>query len=251
MYSKQAALSYLQNCIWTPEKGAFREAYGIDKWWMNDNYVGAIVTRKYFPDLYQIAKDGILGGYTDTRWCVLIKNTADFKSRKLPDWMRYADLVGLQCIYDYLTGDQEYKWCFGILSKMYGLKHPGRLYDMATPFEGYTTYKLYLFALCAIMMRKIGLAKEIISTANAMQFTDGPQIGGIKTEYVPEEWADRYPQLAGLANCETTSLSIIVDDTLARYCLTNGLMVAGGVGALLTGLYINRKRGGKVYAKQG
>lgn len=235
MFDKSAALSYLQNCLWTPEKGAFREAYGINKWWQNDNYVASIVTRQYMPELYKIAAAGILDGYIDTRWCVLLKNVADFKSRKLPDWMRYGDLVGLQFIYDYLTGDPEYKLCFGILSKMYGLKHPGRLYDMATPFEAYTTYKLYLFALCAIMYNHINLAKELMATAGEMQFKDGPQKGGIKTEWYPPEWADRYPQLAGLANCETTSLAIICQDALNSYNLKKRLMIGVGIAGLMVG----------------
>lgn len=241
MFDRDAALYYLRNCIWTPEKGAFREAYGIDKWWQNDNYVGSIVTRKYMPDLYQIAVNGILGGYTDTRWCVLIKNTADFKPRKLPDWMRYGDLVGLQFIYDYLTGDPEYKLCFGLLSKMYGLVHEGRLFDMATPFEGYTTYKLYLYAYCAIMYNHTDLAEELLETANEMQFTSGPQIGGVKTEYVPPEWVARYPQLAGLANCETTCLGILCHDALHFHKLKDSLMYGGGVAAVLAGAIYKKK----------
>lgn len=248
MFSKDAALSYLRNCIWTPDKGAFREAYGIDKWWQNDNYVATIVTRKYMPDLYQIARDGILGGYTDTRWCVLIGNTEDFKSRKLPDWMRYADLAGLQFIYDYKTGNRvEAEICFGILSKMYGLFHPGRIYDMGTPFEGYVTYKLYLYALCAIMYNHISLAEEILNTANQMQFKEGPQIGGVKTEYVPPEWADRYPQLAGLANCETTCLGILCQDALNSHKLRSRLMIAGGVTATAAGGFTLARR--KMYGR--
>ena len=241
-FDKSAALSYLRNCIWTPEKGAFREAYGIDKWWQNDNYVASIVTRKYMPELYEIAKSGILSGYQDNRWCVLEGDTVDFKVRKLPDWMRYGDLVGLQFIYDYLVGDPEYRLCFGILSKMYGLINPGRIYDMATPFEGYTTYKMYLFALCAIMYNHISLAKELLATANVMQFADGPQVGGVKTEYVPPEWADQYPHLAGLANCETTCLGIICEDSLNWHNTKNRLMYAGGAGSILLGGIIAARR---------
>jgi hypothetical protein len=242
MFNKEAALNYLRNCIWTPDKGAFREAFGIDKWWQNDNYVASLVTRKYMPDLYQIATAGILSGYTDTRWCVLIGNTTDFKSKKLPDWMRYADLTGLQFIYDKLTGDPESQLCFGILHKMYGLHHPKRLYDMATPFEGYTTYKLYLFALCAIMHNHISLAEELLNTANEMQFTDGDQKGGVKTEYIPPEWTDRYPQLAGLANCETTCLGILCQDSLNSHKLKDGLMYGGGVLSVITGGVIAARR---------
>jgi hypothetical protein len=233
------------DALWTEEMGAYREALTIDKWWQNDNYVASIVTRNRDAQRYQIQLNGILNGYTDTRWCILLGDTGNFKESYLilPDWMRYADLTGLQFLYQVKAGEPGGPLLFGVLNKMYGLVNPGFFYDKATPWEGQTTYKLCLFALCAMQYNYMDLAAELIETVSRYQVSSGPEQGGIKTEYIPPEWSDRYPTLLGLANCETTSLAILAQRTYDSKKRTAALLYAGGVaGAATGGIIAGRKK---------
>jgi hypothetical protein len=240
----KAAVNYLEG-LWTPEQGAFREAYGLNHYWQNDNYIASIVMSKYDPAKVQIQRSGILSGYTDIRWCLLTGDTIHFKQTPLilPDWMRYADLVVLQFLYLCSAGLQGQdgppgaptfytrETLMGILGKMYGLEYPGYITDIASPFEAYTMYKLCIYALCALKFNYESLAEELINTVTQFQIQSGPQAGGIKTEYVPPDLQSKYPGLLGLANCETTSLCIIAQEALNSYKLKNGLMTGFGLAA--------------------
>lgn len=236
MIDIKSALNYL-NHLWTPDKGAFREAIGLDFWYHNDNYVASLVMRKYDPPKYAVLQTGILKGYIDTRWCVLVNDIKNFKPspQVLPDWLRYADLVELQFIYLKLLGQSSASTLFGAASKMYGLKHPGYIFDKATPLEGYTNYKLCLFALCALRNNQADLAGRLIQTVSNFQVKSGEEAGGIKTEYIPPEWQGNYPQLLGLANCETTSLAIMAQDAFNSRKTNNAWMTGGGIAGALIG----------------
>lgn len=246
MIDIEAAYKFL-DVLWTEEYGAYREALTFDKWWQNDNYVASIVTRGREPKRYQRQLEGILNGYTDTRWCILMGDTMNFKQSDLilPDWMRYADLTGLEFMFITQTGQQGGPLLFGTLSKMYGLVNPGFFYDKATPWEGQTTYKLCLFSLCAMQYNYMDLAEELIKTVSRFQVQSGDEQGGIKTEYIPPEWKDRYPTLLGLANCETTSLAILAQQTLDSIKRRNILLYAGGSTALVGGVIAGRVKHGR------
>jgi len=241
MIDVKAALSFLNNGLWNDEVGAFREATTIEKYYQNDNTLARLVMRKYDPQKAAVLDAGLLKDYIDPRWCILDGDVTNFIPAKLPDYLRYADLVELQYLYQHLRPSDEppsANLSFGILSKMYGLKHPGFIYDMATPKEAYTTYKLLLYGMCALRHNKMGLVKELLETVSQFQVTmettlrnwREDELGGIKTEYIPPEWDGSYPQLLVLANCETTSLAILLQDEYDYRVLTDTLMIAGGVG---------------------
>jgi len=244
MIDVKAALSYLNNGLWNDEVGAFREATTIEKYYQNDNTLARLVMRKYDPQKAAILDEGLLKDYVDPRWCILDGDVTNFIPAKLPDYLRYADLVELQYLYQHLNPTEEppsANLSFGILGKMYGLKHIGFIYDMATPKEAYTTYKLLLFGLCAIRHNHMNLVKQLLETASQFQVTEEnestlrnwrlDELGGIKTEYIPPEWEGNYPQLLVLANCETTSLAILLQDEYDFRMTSDILMIGAGIGA--------------------
>ena len=242
MIDVKAALSYLNNALWSDEAGAFKEATTIPIYYQNDNTLARLVMRKYDPQKAAILDEGLLKDYIDPRWCILDGDVTHFVPAKLPDYLRYADLVELQYLYQYLYPTAEppsANLSFGILSKMYGLKHDGFIYDMATPKEAYTTYKLLLFGLCALRHNHMGLVRQLLETASQFQVTEEnestlrnwrlDELGGIKTEYIPPEWDGLYPQLLVLANCETTSLAIMLQDEYDWRITSDALMAGSGI----------------------
>ncbi len=250
MIDINAALAYM-NRLWNEEVGAFREAVLIDSYHQNDNTLAWMVMRRYDPPKAERLRDGLLKDYIDPRWCILDGDAEHFVSgpEKLPDYLRYADLVALQYLYRHYRPVDEYpsaNLCFGILGKMYGLKHEGYIYDMATKLEGYTTYKLLLYGMCALKHGHLELVKRLLSTCSQMQvrpdnentlpFWRGDEIGGIKTEYIPPEWEGGYPHLLRLANCETTSLAILLQSEYQDRLFRDALMTAGGVAGVVGGL---------------
>ncbi len=238
MINIQSALSFL-NRLWSDERGAFREAISLDNYWQLDNYVAWIVMRRYNPRRANLMRSGFIKDYTSTRWCILVNNTKDFipSPQYLPDYMRYADLVALQFFYLQQTGRAGKNLHFGILNKMYGLKHPGFLYEKATPTEAYTMYKLCLFSLCATEQNWMDLSKQLLKTVSEFQVRDGDEAGGIKTEYVPPEWESNYPQLLRLANCETTCLAIMAQNCYDSRKRAELLQVGTGVGMGMVGVW--------------
>jgi hypothetical protein len=155
--------------------------------------------------------------------------------------MRYADMVALQ--YLYLRAKWDFKGAdlhFGILTKMYGLYHDGYIYDAATEKEGYTIYKLCLYALCSLAHNRSDLAEKLLRTASQHQVKEGDEAGGVKTEYIPPEWECRpeYHQLLRLANCETTCLAILAQDSYNSFKLNKTLSTVTGASLAAIGAVI-------------
>ena len=214
MFDISAALSFLTSKLWNDEIGAFKEAVTIEKYHLNDNTLAWYVMRKYDPSKAHILKEGFLQGHIDPRWCILDGDTVNFTrgSIWLPDYLRYADLVTLEFLYHEFSKEAGKDIHFGVLNGMYELVHENFLYDMATSFEGYTIYKLCLFSICSVFQNHADLARKLLEHCSSFQVEDGEELGGVKTEWVPPEWDDRYPHLLKLANCETTSLAILAQD---------------------------------------
>ncbi len=167
MIDIDAPLSFLYNQLWEPDVGAFKEAVSIDITHLNDNYLAWIVMKKHDPDRATIMKEQFLKDYLDQRWCILDGDRDNFKPSPtvLANYFCYADLITLEFLnlkawHQFPQADLH----FGMVSKIYGLNHKGYIYDKATAFEGYTMYKLCLFALCAIAYNYGSLAKELVNT---------------------------------------------------------------------------------------
>ena len=241
MIDIKSALSFLDN-LWSDELGAFQEAIGLPKWWQLDNYVAWLVMRKYNPERARIMEQGFIKDYICIRWCILNGDTVNFVQgyTALPDYMRYADLVALEFIYLNQTGQAGAGVHLGALSKMYGLHHEGHIYDMATPKEGYTPYKLNLFCMCLVKYNWMELAGRMLETVSQVfQVTEGAELGGILTEWIPPEWEDRYPTLLRLANCETTSLAILAQDAYNSKKSKDNLMYGAGIALGAAGAIIH------------
>lgn len=231
------AISFLNEKLWSDEAGAFKEAITIEQFHQSDNYLAWLVMRKHDPDRALTLEEGLLKDYIDPRWCILAGDVENFVPGPLalPDYLRYADWVALQFLYLKQTKEGNQDIHFGVLNKLYGMRHEGFIYDRATPVEAYTMYKLCLFSLCSVSHNQMGLAKELLETVSEFQVREGDELGGVKTEYIPPEWEGMYPQLLRLANCETTSLAILAQERYTSRRDADWLMTGGGIASGIAG----------------
>jgi hypothetical protein len=247
MIDKKAALSYLNDRLWSDEAGAYAEATTIPIYHRNDNTLARLVMRTHAPERAAILEEGLLKDYIDPRWCILYGDVDNFVPAQtvLPDFLRYADLVALQYFYQYLRPNPDAppnrNLSFGLLTKLYGLFHEGHVFDMATMKEGYTVYKTLLFGMCAIRHNRVALAREILDrTYELFQIKEENELGelgGFKTEWLAPEWEDNpeYDHLLHLANCETTCLAILLQDEYDARWNSDALMIGAGSAGIAAG----------------
>jgi len=244
-----AALSYLNDKLWNPERGAYKEALPPieEHYWFIDNYVAWMVMKKYNPERAAIVQENFSKledyprGYD--RWCILEGNTKDFKQSPdvLPDFGRYADLLALQYLYYHYSGNASMgARLYAMLLSQYDgefitdhatrvgyLEYPPEEYWVlrARP-EGHAMYKLALLAICSAHQNKPEIAKQCLDKIGEFQFKEGDEKGGIQTLWWNPEWGTKPEYIVYGSNCETTSLAILAQDTYNQALTFTELMTA-------------------------
>lgn len=204
MMDVKAALNFLNNVLWSEERQGYREAVGIEKYWFIDNFAAWIVMRKYDPKRAEVLQRNF-STYDDfpygfSRWCILYGDTENFtpSPQRLPDYLRYADLIALQYLYYWYTNNLERaKLMYGYLVNMLvkPTNFPGNgeavfiedlatrvgyesftaeLYDWLVAMnkpkpEGHTIYKLALLAMCSMRHKRYDIAEQCLKMVGKFQ----------------------------------------------------------------------------------
>jgi hypothetical protein len=208
MMDVKAALDFLNSVLWDKTRQGYREAVGRSNVWFIDNFAAWIVMRKYDPAKADVLQANFYtydnqfpdGLYGFDRWCILYGDTENFTQSPqwLPDYLRYADLVGLQYLYHYYKQNMDMaKLMYGYLTKMLvsPTNFPGNgsaifMEDLATRVgyqsltpelygwliamdkpkpEGHTIYKLALLAMCSMRHKRYDIAKKCVEMIGKFQ----------------------------------------------------------------------------------
>lgn len=207
MMDIKAALNFLDNVLWDPTRQGYREAVGRSAVWFIDNFVAWIVMSKYNPEKAKILEQNFdtydnqfpVSRYGFDRWCILYGDTENFTQSPqwLPDYLRYADLVGLQYLYYYYKGNADmaklmYAYYFNMIVRPDNFPGGNAVFiqDMATKVgyetfttelydwliamnkpkpEGHTIYKLALLSMCSMRHKRFDIAKQCLEMIGRFQ----------------------------------------------------------------------------------